>query len=113
MRRALVDEISLPHGWTRNRGIEASMARPLCLEHQSLAAFVDVAPHHCTEGIYESPPDAVMLVKGYRPHEQFEGFECCIQRPIFCIADADRIVAVVTAVVEEQSHSKPDRNGGN
>lgn len=102
MMRALVDERSLPHGWTRNRGLEARLDRPLCLEHQSLTAFVDVAPPHCTEGIYAGPPDAVALVKGYRPHEQFEGFDCCVQRPIFCIKDANRIVAEVSAILDKE-----------
>lgn len=105
MRGAFVDEVSLPQGWTRNRGLEARLARPLCLEHQSLTVFVDIAPLHCSEGIYEAPTDADALVKGYRPHEQFNGFECCIQRPIYCRADANRVVADVSAVLERQLQS--------
>lgn len=105
MGRSLVDEVSLPHGWTRNRGLEARLARPLCLEHPSLTAFIDITAPHCSEGIYETPTDAVALVKGYQPHEQFNGFECCIQRPIFCIAHADRIVAEVSVVLERRLQS--------
>lgn len=102
MTGAFVDEVSLPHGWTRNRGLEARLNRPLCLQHQSLTVFVDIAPPHCSEGIYVTPTGAVALVKGYRQHEQYSGFECCVQRPIFCIADASRVVADLSAVLERQ-----------
>lgn len=105
MKRTLVNEISLPHDWTRNRGLEARLARPLCLEYQSLAAFVDITSPHCTEGRYESPSDAIALVKGYRPHAKFEGFECCIQRPIFRITTANRVIKGVSTDLEERLRS--------
>ena len=112
MKRALVDEVSLPPNWTRNRGLEVRLVRPLCLEHQSLAAFVDIAPPQCTEGVYDTPSNAIALVKGYRPHAQFTGFECCIQRPVFCIADANQVVAEVSGVVESQMLSESDWSEG-
>lgn len=108
---AMFDNISLPQGWSRNRGLEARLVRPLCLEHESLSAFVDIAPPSCTEGPYECPADAVAVAKGYRSHDQFAGFACCVQRPIFGVADADHVVKEVMAELEAESDESAATRG--
>lgn len=79
----MFNEISLPQGWRRNRGLEERMVRPLCLEHVLLSAFIDVAPPECTEGDYECPPNAVAIAKLYLPHDRLEGYTCREQRPVY------------------------------
>ena len=88
----MFDQISLPPNWRRNPGLEARLVRPLCIEHESLRAFIDVAPPECTEGPYEWP-DAVAIVKLYLPHNRLEGFVCRSQRPIFKKKDAEKVIA--------------------
>lgn len=97
-----LSDCSLPQEWSRNQGLEVRLARPLCVQHASLSAFVDIAEPECTEGSYECPSDAVAVVKGYRPHNRFSGFICCIQHPLFDSDDVERVVTTVAAALERK-----------
>jgi hypothetical protein len=102
----MIDENTLPQGWTRNRGIEARLVRDVCVQHDSLSLFVDIASPQCTEGTYDCPPSAMALVKGYRQHDSFNGFTCCVQVPLFDREEADQVVAEVLTVLEEHAESE-------
>jgi hypothetical protein len=100
----MFDQISLPQNWRRNPGFEARLVRPLCIEHKSLTAFIDVAPPECTEGLYEWP-EAVAVAKLYLPHNRFEGFVCRSQLPIFKKTEAEQVIEELARRFEEQNES--------
>lgn len=100
----MFDDISLPQDWTRNRGLEVRLVRPLCLEHESLTAFIDIAPPENTEGPYEWP-EAIAVAKLYLEHERLEGFVCRGQRPIFDEASAERVVEKLATAFKTKTAS--------
>lgn len=98
----MFDDISLPQNWRRNRGLEARLVRPLCAEHDSLTAFIDIAPPENTEGPYEWP-NAIAVAKLYLEHERFGGFVCRGQRPIFDEAGAERVLEELAIAFETKT----------
>jgi hypothetical protein len=97
----MIDESSLPQGWTRNRGLEARLVREVCVQHNSLSMFVDITSPRCTEGTYECPSRAVALAKGYTRHDSFNGFTCRVQVPIFDRAETEQVITEVVSGLEK------------